>query len=54
MFSSQDTIGSQDDIILLHLGRTVGSFWAPVNENFTTASRLGFDLGLPPDRQYTV
>jgi len=54
MFSSQDSIGGQDYIVLLQLDSTVGSFFSPVNEHFTTTSRLGLDLGLPPDRKYTA
>jgi hypothetical protein len=54
MLSSQDPVGSQDHIILLQLDSTVGSFSSPVNEHFTTTSRLGLDLGLPSDRQYTA
>jgi hypothetical protein len=40
VFSSQDTIGGQDYIVLLQLDSTVGSFSSPVNQDFATASRL--------------
>jgi len=48
VFSSQDPIGSQDNVILLQLDRTIGSFSSPVNEDLTTTGSLGLDLGLPP------
>ena len=48
MFSRQDPICSQDNIVLLQLDRTIGSFPSPVNEDLSTTSRLGLDLGFPP------
>jgi len=48
MLRSQNPISSQDNIVLLQLDRTVGSLTPPVNEDFTTTSRLGLDLGFPP------
>jgi len=49
MFSRQYSIGRENDVVSLQLVGTASSLSTPMNQDFSSASRLGFNLGLPPE-----
>ena len=47
MFSRQYSIGRENDVVSLQLVGTASSLSTPMNQDFSSASRLRLNLGLP-------